>query len=67
MSGLSRRKFLFGLAATGGALVLRRGLPSSGQARRARSPGTSVPANRVVTWRNTRICRWLVAAIERKL
>jgi len=27
MSGLSRRKFLFGLAATGGALVLRRGLP----------------------------------------
>ena len=58
MAKLSRREFLYGVAATGAALALRRWLPSSRQVRRSPSFEAAIPANRVVHTHSSLATSW---------
>ena len=58
MAKLSRRKFLLGAAATGGALVFHAKLPSYGQISRLPSLDDPIPAHRVVHTHSNLATHW---------
>jgi hypothetical protein len=58
MAKLSRREFLFGMAATGVTLALRRELPSTDQASRSPSFEAAIPTNRVVHTHSNLVTNW---------